>query len=142
MANLPEGDPVRTAPHFLETIMKTRIVYPAGIGVCLSLLALSVGGQTTSGNPSPAATSPTKTATASPTTSAATKAPAASASTTQKHHATAHHHSKAQHNHMAAASPTENQETAYHAALKQCVAGPAGQRESCLDGAIARFGRA
>lgn len=122
--------------------MKTRIVYPAGIGVCLSLLALSVGGQTTVGSPLPGATASTKTATASPTTSAASKVPAASASTTQEHHAAAHHQSKAKHKHMAAASPTESQETAYHAALKQCVAGPAGQRESCLDGAIARFGRA
>lgn len=120
---------------FLEVIMKTRIVWSAAVGACLTLIALSAGGQTSTGNTSSATT------TAS-TASAAGKSAAAPAGATQKHHATAHHQSKAKHKHMAAASPAGNQETAYQAALKQCVAGPAGQRESCLDGAIARYGRA
>lgn len=31
-------------------------------------------------------------------------------------------------------------ETPYHAALKRCVEGPAGQRESCIDQAISQHG--
>jgi hypothetical protein len=121
--------------YCLETIVKTRIVCSAAVGACLTLIALSAGGQTTTGNTSSATT------TAS-TASAAGKSAVTPASSTQKHHATAHHQSKAKHKHMTAASPAGNHETAYQAALKQCVTGPAGQRESCLDGAIARFGRA
>ena len=115
--------------------MKTRIVCSAAAGVCLTLIALSAGGQTTTGNTSsatPTASSP----------SVSGKSAVTPGSSTQKHHAATHHQSKAKHQHTAAASPVGNQETAYQAALKQCVAGPAAQRESCLDSAIARFGRA
>jgi hypothetical protein len=125
----------------LEITMKLRTFYPASIGVCLTLLALSAGGQTTTGNASHDAVTPGKAATAGATTSAASKSAMAPASNTQ-HHATAHHKTHAKHKQMATASPTSNQDTAYHAALKHCVAGPAGQRESCLDDTIARFGRA
>jgi len=32
-------------------------------------------------------------------------------------------------------------DSAYRAALRRCVEGPQGQRQSCLDDAIARFSR-
>lgn len=122
--------------------MKLRTLYPASIGVCLTFLTLSAGGQTTTDNASHDAVTPGKAATAGATTSAAGKSAVAPASNTQEHHATAHHKTHAKHKRMATASPASNQDTAYHAALKHCVAGPAGQRESCLDDTIARFGRA
>jgi hypothetical protein len=121
---------------YLETVMKARIVYSAAVGACVTLMALSAGGQTTTGNTSNATT------TAGAAASAAGKSVVTPSSSTQKHHATTHHQSNAKHKHIASASPASNHETAYDAALKQCVAGPAGQRENCLDGAIARFGRA
>jgi hypothetical protein len=113
--------------------MKAQVAYPAGFGVCLAVLALSVGGQTTTGNQAHVTTDATKTATANPT--------ATSASNSTQHHATAHHQGKAKHKNMSAATPG-NEEATYQAALKQCVVGPVAQRDSCLDSAIARFGRA
>jgi hypothetical protein len=123
-----------TVPHFLETIMKARIAYPAGLGVCLAALALAASGQTSSGNQTHATTDAAKTATGN--------AAVNSSSNPDQHHATAHHRSNTKQKHMARASPSDYRETAYSAALKQCVMGPTGQRDSCLDGAIARFGRA
>jgi hypothetical protein len=32
-------------------------------------------------------------------------------------------------------------DTPYHAALKQCVEGPSGQRDNCIDQAISQYGR-
>jgi len=42
---------------------------------------------------------------------------------------------------MATAMSTGTGDPAYRAALKDCVAGPDGQRDSCIDDAIARFGQ-
>jgi hypothetical protein len=122
--------------------MNSRSTYSAGLGVCLTLLALAAAGQTTTGSSSNAAMTPSKAATANTTTSAATGATTtAPASGAHKHHSTAHHQMHARAEPMAAASVAGNQETAYRVALRNCVAGPAGQREGCLDNAIARFGR-
>ena len=119
--------------------MNLRNVYPVGLGVCLTLLALSAGGQTATGNPSHSAAGQGAAATANaPSSDSAGKSKTAAAST-HKHHAPAHHTTHAKHEQAAAASG--NQETAYRTALKSCVAGPAGQRDRCLDDAIARYGR-
>ena len=117
--------------------MNLRIRYPLGIGVCLMLLALSEAGQTTAG----AAMAPSNTATANTAASDTGGKPSATPTTsTHKHHVKAHDHKHAMHKSATAAS-TGKQETAYRAALRNCVAGPAAQRESCLDDSIARFGR-
>lgn len=119
--------------------MKSPILYRAGLGVCLTLLALSAGAKTTSGSASHEAVPVSNTATTS---ADAGKSTMASASNTHRHHATAHHQSHAKPKHMAASSSGRSQEAAYRSELKHCVAGPVGQRESCLDGTIARFGHA
>ena len=106
--------------------MKSPILYPAALGVCLTFLALSASGQTATGNSSPAATG------------SSTMAPAGS---THQHHAMAHHQTHAKHMHMGMGESGSNQEGAYRSALKGCVAGPPTQRDGCLDDAIARFGR-
>lgn len=106
--------------------MKSRILYPAGLGFCLAVLALSAGGQTASANASQATVAAGKTTTAG---------------TTHEHHARAHHRRHAKHEHMMMGSAGGGRETGYRAALKHCVAGPAAQRDVCLDAAIERFGR-
>ena len=117
--------------------MNLRSAYPAGIGVFLTLLTLSAAGQQTAG----ASVAPSKTATANTAASdAAGKSDTKSTSGTHKHHVKAHHNEHARRQSTTAAS-TGNQETAYRAALRNCVAGPAAQRDSCLDNSIARFGR-
>jgi hypothetical protein len=42
---------------------------------------------------------------------------------------------------MGKALPMSDQQAAYRTALKRCVAGPAEQRDTCLNDAIARFRR-
>jgi hypothetical protein len=61
---------------------------------------------------------------------------------TAKHagHATKHQSMHSRDTAMAAIS-TGTGDPAYREALKQCVAGPEGQRDSCIDDAIARFGQ-
>jgi hypothetical protein len=46
-----------------------------------------------------------------------------------------------QHKPMASAQPAGSRETSYQMALRHCAQGPIGQRDSCLDSAIARYGR-
>jgi hypothetical protein len=122
--------------------MNSRNIYPAGLGVCLALFALSAVGQTTVGSSSHTATAPSKTATANTTMNAATgAATTAPASGAKKHHSTTHHQKHPKSQPMEAASAAGSQESAYRAALKNCVAGPAAQKERCLDDAIARHGR-
>lgn len=119
--------------------MTLRYTYPVGLGVCLTLLALSAGGQTPTGNPSQSATGQGAAATANAPSSDSAGKPKPPAASTHKHHASAHHPTHVKHDQAAAANG--NQETAYRTALKSCVAGPAGQRERCLDDAIGRYGR-
>jgi hypothetical protein len=74
---------------------------------------------------------------------AATTPEATEAHATGKHarHATKHHSTHRRDTTMAAAVNTGTGDPAYRAALKNCVAGPEGRRDSCLDDAIARFGQ-
>ncbi len=62
--------------------MKSRIRYPACLGVFLTVLALFAIGQTTAGTITQAVVTPNKTATAGATTSAAGISPKAPASNT------------------------------------------------------------
>ena len=124
--------------------MNSRSMYPAGLGVCLAFLAVSAVGQSQMGSSSHSAMAPSKTATANTTTNAAagtTTAPPSGTKGTKKHHSTAHHQMHAKPESMAAASAADGRESAYRAALRSCVAGPAAQKERCLDDAIARHGR-
>lgn len=118
--------------------MNLRSMYPTGLGIVLTLLALSAAGQSTTGKASEAATTPKTTATANAT-SAGTDTAAAPASGARKHNSTAHHQAHPKHQPMASAGGDRDSD--YRAALKSCVAGPAGQKDRCLDDAIARFGR-
>lgn len=82
---------------------------------------------------------------------AASAAPGASGTATPQ--AASGAHAKAPHAHRATKHPahargptmamtaTGTGNPAYRAALRDCVAGPAGRRDSCLDNAIARFGQ-
>lgn len=118
--------------------MNLRNAYRVGLGVCLPLLALSASGQAATGNPSQSATGQGAAATANAPKSDSASKPKTAAASTHKHHAPAHHTTHAKYDQAATAS---SHETAYRTALRSCVAGPAGQRERCLDDAIARYGR-
>ena len=121
--------------------MTSRILFPASIGICLTVLALSAGGQTTTSNAShPPAPSGGSNAAATRATATSTT-PKTASSGAHQHHATAHHKTHATHKQAENTSPGSYREAAYRDALHQCVAGPAGQREGCLDNAIMRFGR-
>ena len=75
-------------------------------------------------------------------TSAGNDAAKAASGKPVKHHASTHKSTRAHHEHQASTpSASSGNELAYRAALKSCVEGPAGQRDSCLDGAIMRFSR-
>ena len=69
---------------------------------------------------------------AQPSTSATTKA-----DTGAKHARSGMRHAHAKTREHSA----KESETPYQAALKQCVEGPAGQRDSCIDQAISQYGR-
>ena len=117
--------------------MTLRYTYPVGLGVCLTLLALSAGGQTATGNPSQSATGQGAAATANAPSSHSAPKPKTAAASTHKHHAT-HPATHTKHDQPATSG---YRETPYRTALRSCVAGPAGQRDRCLDDAIARYGR-
>ena len=51
------------------------------------------------------------------------------------------HRSMYRHDTTMAATATGTGDPAYRAALKECVAGPEGRRDSGIDDAIARFGQ-
>jgi hypothetical protein len=122
--------------------MESRILRAAGLGLCLSMLALSAASQTPSGSASQAAVAAGKTAApAATTTAGAPKSGMAPAGAAKGHHAKVHHTSHAGHENTAMRSAGKAGETAYRAALRHCVAGPAAQREGCLDSTIVRFGR-
>ncbi len=82
-----------------------------------------------------------RTAPADNTAAPAPKATTAHATGKHERHATKHHSMHRRDTTMAAAAKTGTGDPAYRTALKNCVAGPEGQRDSCLDDAIARFGQ-
>jgi len=72
---------------------------------------------------------------------AATTSEAVDMHATGKHGRHAMRHPSMQRRDALAATATGTGDPAYRAALKECVAGPEGQHDSCLDDAIARFGQ-
>ena len=122
--------------------MTSRIVYPTCLGVCLAVLALSAGGADDYKQCIACGRRRSSGSNAGVTkTTAASTAPKTASNSAHQHHATAHHKTHATHKQAESASPGSYQEAAYRDALHQCVAGPVGQREGCLDNAIMRFGR-
>jgi hypothetical protein len=60
-----------------------------------------------------------------------------------RHSGTARHTGPSRHAHAgkhARTASTKAAETPYRAALKQCVQGPASQRDSCIDQAVSQYG--
>lgn len=113
--------------------MKSRILYPASVAACVTLLALSAWAQATdtgAGTPKTSSNAATATVTGG-----------ASTATTHATKASAHHKAHSKHKHTAATTTGANQDLAYRAALKSCVTEQTAQRESCLDDTIARFDR-
>lgn len=121
--------------------MTSQVLFPSSLGICLTVLALSAGGQTTTSNASHAAAPSGGSNTAATKATVASTTPETASSSAHQHHATVHHKTHATHKVAETTSPGSYREAAYRDALHQCVAGPAGQREGCLDNAIMRFGR-
>jgi len=101
--------------------MNLRQSLTLGLGACFAAMTFAAAAQSASQSSPPSASDKS----------------AATSQSTSKRHATSAPRASASHEQMAAGS----QDTAYHDALKQCVAGPADQRDRCIDNAIARFGR-
>jgi hypothetical protein len=117
--------------------MNTRIFTGSIFGACVLALAFGTGAAQATGTKTPEASNATAAtnATSSNGESKATK------HKHSQHHSASHNSSHVHHKHTASAPMGSDQETAYKAALRSCVEGPAGQRDNCLNGAIARFGR-
>lgn len=110
--------------------------YPLALAFALGTLAFAASAQQATTPPSgsaPAAQSQPAPAAASKSTMGAMKHGAKTHATAKK----AHHAS-----HKMSMSESNNADSAYRAALRQCVTGPTSQRDSCLDQAIERYGRA
>ncbi|HET9668174.1 MAG TPA: hypothetical protein VFQ93_01100 [Casimicrobiaceae bacterium] len=122
------------------------------LGVAVALAALAVGA-----NAQPATNAPGKAgSTAAASTHDASKAPSAmKKSTTAKstraksaatksqmgHGGMATHRAAANQGNRSNAMEANRGDSAYRAALRACVTGPASQRDSCLDDAISRYAR-
>jgi hypothetical protein len=98
--------------------MNARAYHPTILGSFLALLVTGAAAQTGAAPPS-AASAPQH---------------AAAPITPKTHHVT---HPRHEHS----SSTVSGHDAAYRTALRRCVEGQAQQRESCLDDAIARFGR-
>lgn len=120
--------------------MNARILTRSILGGCILALAFGTAAQATGSKASQTSAAAEKPA-ATSTTSGSGETAKATMHKHSQHHATSHSSSPTHHKHMASAPAAGNQETTYRAALKSCVEGPAGQRDSCLDNAIMRFGR-
>lgn len=125
--------------------MNTRNVAQVIVGVCVMVVASGANAQTTGENASQSAAAR---ATSAPTSTlsiaGAGKTPNGTAHKQhkhQKHHPASHYRSHGHGATMAVASAASDRETTYRATLRTCVEGSNARRDSCLDDAIARFGR-
>ena len=122
--------------------MTTRPLFSA-LGFTLAIFSMSAMGQVNYGKAPSPATAPAapEAATApAPEGTATMTAPAHAKHAGKMHTHSAHHMTPSTAESIA--SPVAMSGTgdpAYHAALKQCIAGPETQRDSCLDDAIARY---
>src|ERR1700757_2068780 len=101
--------------------MNARPLSRSVFGICILALALSTGVVQATGSKTPE----TSGATAANNT---TSTPGESKASTPKqstHHAASHKSSRTHHKHMASATRASDPETAYRAALKSCLEGPA-----------------
>jgi len=108
--------------------------YQPGLALALSALALAVHAQ------QPAATPPSGAST-----SAASSATSAQPAQAKPKHAARKHsatHGAMHHHATMARGETAGADSAYRAALRDCVTGPASERDRCLDQAISRYGHA
>jgi len=105
-----------------------------GLAVALSALSLAAYAQ------QPANTTSSKTSANAPNANAQAAARPHKAHATGKHAMT--HHAKRHGSQASANAETSGPDSQYKAALRQCVTGPASQRDSCLDQAISRYARA
>lgn len=117
------------------------------LGVCVVMLALGAGAQTTRDNASQStAVSATSAPTGTPSIAGAGQPPNGTTHKPHKQHKHQKHHTVHNRSHShgatkAVASAATDGETTYRAALRKCVEGPKARRDNCLNDAIARFGR-
>ena len=107
------------------------------LGVCIAVMALAAQAQSPGAQPGSTPSQSGKSAAmnaGSPSSDAQTAPPA------HMQRATPHRGSTG-HKAMPEASNETSGDTAYRSALRSCVEGPAAQRDTCLDSAIARYGR-
>jgi len=119
--------------------MNRQILTRPILGACIAMMAFAAQAQSYGTHAANTAPPPGQTATHSPSPSSSTGQTAAPAQNKQR--AASRHESSGQHKAVPEASNEMSGDTAYRSALRSCVQGPEGQRDSCLDGAIARFGR-
>jgi hypothetical protein len=122
--------------------MKTPSLLSVSLLAAFGLLAQIASAQSTAMPASPAA-SPSAAAPAAAASSPASANEPAKASTATHHkkHKTSHAKTAAKQPAMADSRMATGNDTPYRMALKQCVQGPAANKDSCIDNAIARFGR-
>jgi len=116
--------------------MNARILTRSIFGPCILALALGTGAAQATSNKA----SDTSSATPATSTTSNSGESKATMHKHSRHHAASHNSSHTNHKHVASATTGGDQETAYRAALKSCVEGPAAQRDNCLDDAIVRYG--
>jgi len=127
----PRSREVQRFSFSLEVSMMRFTRCQLGLAVALSALTLSVQAQ------QPANAAPSGTSAQG---SNAQAAHADNAHATRKHAMA--HHAKRHGSQASANAEASGSDSAYKAALRQCVTGPAAQRDSCLDQAISRYARA
>ena len=114
-----------------EETMDRKTLTRTILAGCVLALALDASGQATSAG-----------ATQTSNANGNTTSPKNASHKHHQHHAASHKMSNGtQHKPMGSGSSASSSETAYRLALRQCVEGPMGRRDSCLDDAIARYGR-
>jgi hypothetical protein len=125
--------------------MNQGMLCQAVSAAALAALALAAGAQPSSSShpmttPPTASTVPSRPPLSDTASQAATdKAARATTHDAKRHSMAQRNHTR--HGHMTTASPAGNEETAYQTALKRCVQGSPGARDSCLDDAIMKHQR-
>ena len=111
------------------------------LAVAIAGFALATSAQAASNAAPPSATTHAASAATKAGTKAATTAKSSKSKTAHKT-AASHAARRTTRTRTASAEPASGTDTAYRAALRQCVTGPAAQRDSFIDDAIARYGHA
>ena len=120
--------------------MDARILAGSIVGAWAFAMALGAAAQTT-GSQSAQTSAPADKPAATGTPAASSGAAKATKHKHPQHHAASKSASHGHDKHIASAPTAGSQDSAYRAALRGCVTGPATLRDSCVDSAIARYGR-